>query len=401
MAPQVAVCVKNTFIDFEILSPPVHDLRRSRSEADTGKAPSPYVSTVSSPIEIAAEGVPSPPSPESVASLADFAEDLTGICVKNTFICVPEAPSASALRRAQSDRCACPRLDEDSNPLHPEPSDETGDEQEWPASPCFDSARAVEESFNLDMSSSAQAEAFVGTGGAGWVDGSMSFVAGVDYIPAIVYVPVVVPFTILPAEDHVGDLGWLQPMVPGSTPPPSPLFEDADTLAKASPGALGVERVSASGELVQCFRWTADARKLKSSMKKAGSPGFKVACFGGEPMELKIFARPASISDAKGGSSFKTAKGRGSLELHCLQLPGAAGSSLVQFRFAVGSQPARGPVIHDFSEQTSCGLPDDDKWWDLSSEVDSTSDTFVVHLEVAVGAGAALIDFDSSRSLPC
>jgi len=163
-----------------------------------------------------------------------------------------------------------------------------------------------------------------------------------------------------------------------------PLTEASPEIA--APGVLGLGRLSSERDVVQHFVWRVDARKLRSSDRRAASPVFSLRLSGSaecEPAQFKILIRPTSVAETKGGSSFKKAKGRGALELNCLQSLDPGCTRSVRFRLAVGSQPPRGPVRHDFSLNTLCGLPEDLEQWDFSKEVDPLSDTFEVHLEVS------------------
>jgi hypothetical protein len=68
------------------------------------------------------------------------------------------------------------------------------------------------------------------------------------------------------------------------------------------------------------------------------------------------------------------------VDLKCaVQLP--QGAARVVFSIGVGSNAPRGPVQHDFSEQSCAGLPKDEAEWDFADAVE-TSGTFAVRLEV-------------------
>merc|ERR1711988_1682652 len=85
------------------------------------------------------------------------------------------------------------------------------------------------------------------------------------------------------------------------------------------------------------------------------------------------------------GASFKKAKGKGRVLLKCeAQLP--QDSPELGFRIGIGRgdklQLPRGPVAHDFSEQSMRGLAKAEEEWDFNSAVDE-SGTFVVSVALA------------------
>jgi len=145
----------------------------------------------------------------------------------------------------------------------------------------------------------------------------------------------------------------------------------------------------ASGDCSR-VQWVIEERKLKGQDKQAVSPAFTLDLpeLGPTPFRLTIYPRP--VSESRGGAGFRRAKGQGRVELKCeAQLPppgarGAKGGGVV-FRIAVGreskAQPWRGPVRHDFSEHSCCGLPRGQEDWDFQAAVDE-SRTFAVHLEL-------------------
>uniref|UniRef100_A0A7S0FRD3 Uncharacterized protein n=1 Tax=Pyrodinium bahamense TaxID=73915 RepID=A0A7S0FRD3_9DINO len=138
------------------------------------------------------------------------------------------------------------------------------------------------------------------------------------------------------------------------------------------------------------IRWTVDARKLKSTDREAASPTFELSC--GCPMEFKMVIHPKKVEDTRGGASFKKAQGRGTVQLRMLTGADSSSNAVVTFRIAVGSatskqQHPRGPVRHDFSERPICGLPEGKDEWDFQKSVDKATQTFVVCLEVLMGAG--------------
>merc|ERR1739845_245707 len=100
------------------------------------------------------------------------------------------------------------------------------------------------------------------------------------------------------------------------------------------------------------------ARKLETTDRTVVLDQFELP-LGGEnvPFRIKIIAK--TVHDRKHGQCFKTAKGRGKLELKC---EGVAPRNSVplKFRFIVGSgsnAQIRGPVIHNFLSSYVGGLP--------------------------------------------
>lgn len=148
----------------------------------------------------------------------------------------------------------------------------------------------------------------------------------------------------------------------------------------------------------QRIKWTVDARKLRGGDKQAVSQAFPIS-WGGLQVNFKVMIYPKMMHDQRGGSSFKKAKGKGTITLKCeAELP--QGTPPLKFRFAiaqglnahksedpdqddlVGLQDYRGPVRHNFADGAMCGLPKDLEEWDFNAVVDHDSQTFLVCLEV-------------------
>lgn len=132
------------------------------------------------------------------------------------------------------------------------------------------------------------------------------------------------------------------------------------------------------------IRWHVDARKLKGNDKQAVSPPFELA-FGTQfpSVTFKMMLYPKVVSDAKGGASFKKAKGRGYIQLKCeAELSEAASKAQVKFRIGVHGQEPRGPQSHNFAQSAVCGLPKEEEEWDFNEVVDKDSQTFQVFLEI-------------------
>lgn len=132
--------------------------------------------------------------------------------------------------------------------------------------------------------------------------------------------------------------------------------------------------------------WTVDARKLRGNDKQAVSPPFDLY-FGHDcpQVTFKMMIYPKIVNDAKGGASFKKARGRGFVQLKC-EAEMREDFANVSFRISIGSGPnmqePRGPVQHNFSGSAVGGLPREQEEWDFSNVVEQDSQTFVVCLEI-------------------
>jgi len=162
----------------------------------------------------------------------------------------------------------------------------------------------------------------------------------------------------------------------------------------APPRAPVLQRTFSTASTLERIRWTVDARKLKSTDREAVSPMFELS-FCSKIVNFKILIRPKVISSVRGGASFKKAKGKGSVELRCLDEVAAFMNPVVTFRISVGSgtdparqEPPRGPIKHDFTKKAICGLPPGQEEWDFSKAIDEATQTFVVCLEVLAGSAA-------------
>jgi len=133
--------------------------------------------------------------------------------------------------------------------------------------------------------------------------------------------------------------------------------------------------------------WAVDAKKLDSQDKQHVSPQFEVTFEGHDPQTFQMFLYPIAVADNRRGAGFKKAKGRGRVVLKChsLELPRCFPD--VSFRVSIGSgelqQQARGPVTHNFSEQSCCGLQKRRDEWDFKSAVDASSKTVQINAEIA------------------
>eukprot|EP00929_Paragymnodinium_shiwhaense_P115671 TRINITY_DN8468_c0_g1_i1.p1 TRINITY_DN8468_c0_g1~~TRINITY_DN8468_c0_g1_i1.p1 ORF type:complete len:432 (+),score=86.02 TRINITY_DN8468_c0_g1_i1:225-1520(+) len=144
--------------------------------------------------------------------------------------------------------------------------------------------------------------------------------------------------------------------------------------------------------------WNVDARKLRGNDKQAVSPAFEVPLLY-PSVEVatgifKMMIYPKAVSDGKGGSSFKKARGRGIVQVKCESDLPFREAGRVRFRISVGNgreRPAqqhghawelRGPAEHDFSHNAVAGLPKEKEEWDFNAVTDQESLTFEVRLEL-------------------
>uniref|UniRef100_A0A7S2L3I8 Uncharacterized protein n=2 Tax=Zooxanthella nutricula TaxID=1333877 RepID=A0A7S2L3I8_9DINO len=184
----------------------------------------------------------------------------------------------------------------------------------------------------------------------------------------------------------------------GSTPPSlrSAEFEEPEpqapppglaALTKAPPSAAAPAVVQWQGleDGEEWVAWTMDARKLDTDDKQCVSPEFSVDLAGVGPTPFKLTIFPVARTDTKRGSGFRSAKGKGRIELKCCGALDAA----MRLRLSIGigsgatAQPMRGPVVHDFAHRSCCGLESRDEQWKLRDALDDSQRNLVVRLCVA------------------
>jgi len=190
---------------------------------------------------------------------------------------------------------------------------------------------------------------------------------------------------------------------PGEPPQGAPSGQGQDEggdLAAPPDFSLGAESVplppvlartqSVTQPHVQRVRWRIDARKLKATDREHVSPVFSVQF--ARDVQFKVVIRPKAIHESRGGNSFKKAKGRGTVELRCLEKLDSSLSPVVMFRIGASQDGAsgnfRGEVRHDFSERSICGLPKDEEEWNFTEFVNEQLQSFFVCVEIITGAAA-------------
>jgi hypothetical protein len=123
-------------------------------------------------------------------------------------------------------------------------------------------------------------------------------------------------------------------------------------------------------------RWPVEAKKLQCRDKQIVSPTFEVApgCF------FKLMLKPCAVGDGRYQDGFRKARGRGSVELKCVD-ESSFFSPTLRFWISIGDGSLRGPVVHNFSQSTVCGLTKSEQIFDFSAAVDDKSSTFLVTLQ--------------------
>jgi hypothetical protein len=239
-------------------------------------------------------------------------------------------------------------------------------------------------------------EAFAGDGYSG-ADTDM-MVAPVDMTQQVVGV-VMVPVEAMPGFTAVPVMSG--PCFPGCVAMPM------DRFARWPGDGVGPEPVRDAPPLTQknvlqrsfsvtsCIhrvRWTVDSRKLKTMDTEAVSPPFELSEGN---VQFKMMVRPRITSEMRGGASFKKARGKGTVELKCVDVVDSAMNPSLTFRISIGSvsdprkqREPRGPIQHNFAESVICGLPSEYALWDFSKVVDKVTKTFVVVLEVLSGSAS-------------
>merc|ERR1719203_1856435 len=126
--------------------------------------------------------------------------------------------------------------------------------------------------------------------------------------------------------------------------------------------------------------WNIDARRLRSKEKTLVSPTFELPMGAAVQFRLMVYAKRRS--QKKGGDNFGKARGSGSIHLKCEanHLEEHPRQSLLAFRIAVGSEPWRGPVTHDFALESVAGLPAIQQYWNPRTA--ASSQIFTIRLRV-------------------
>jgi len=124
--------------------------------------------------------------------------------------------------------------------------------------------------------------------------------------------------------------------------------------------------------------WPVDAATLKKHDKQIISPSMEIA----PGFTLKAMLKPRAIGDRKNQASFHRARGRGFIELKCVE--GSSSAPRVTVLARVGISSDRAAVIHDFSEKSVAQLAEADEAFDFRSAIDRATSSFIVRLEVQI-----------------
>jgi len=174
---------------------------------------------------------------------------------------------------------------------------------------------------------------------------------------------------------------WVVPSPPAAPQGLASSGEADEPTGRRAPALIALTRARSAGSGCYRIRWVVDARKLATQDRQAVSPQFDLDLpdFGPTPFKMALHAKTDQL-----GGGFKSAGGRGRVDLKCeAPLPH---SMHVEFSIGIGrdgrEQPLRGPVSHNFSERSCCGLPPSEEEWDFGSAVDENR-TFTIRLVAA------------------
>lgn len=141
---------------------------------------------------------------------------------------------------------------------------------------------------------------------------------------------------------------------------------------KGAPHGLSVKHLNTDGHLK--VTWTVAAGRLREKDQQMVSPAFEIV----SGCSFKLLLMPISMGEKKGQTSFKKAKGCGSVHLklgECVRVPPT-------LRFCISVGGVTKEIQHDFNESIVGSMPRNDEKFDFGAAVDSASSTFLVTLEV-------------------
>lgn len=121
--------------------------------------------------------------------------------------------------------------------------------------------------------------------------------------------------------------------------------------------------------------WPVDSRRLRCKDKQIVSPAFEVypGC------SFKLMLKPKTTGDRKHQEGFHSARGWGSVELKCVE--GSSLAPTLRFSISVGGGAPRGPVAHNFSENTVSRLMQSEESFDFASAVNKKTSMFSVCMQ--------------------
>lgn len=126
--------------------------------------------------------------------------------------------------------------------------------------------------------------------------------------------------------------------------------------------------------------------KLETRGKVIVSDMFAILV-GDQKLSFRVQLVAKQLSTKRNGHSWRTAQGRGHLELKCESLPPEDMTPLC-FCFRVG-QERRGPLTHDFISSPVGCLPHGQEEWNFRDLVDEGSGVCEVRVEIVSGFGLA------------
>mmetsp|Transcript_45209 Transcript_45209/g.104804 ORF Transcript_45209/g.104804 Transcript_45209/m.104804 type:complete len:456 (-) Transcript_45209:12-1379(-) len=141
------------------------------------------------------------------------------------------------------------------------------------------------------------------------------------------------------------------------------------------------QRLSEDGKTTQVW-WAVSTKKLRSSDTSIVSPRFDCVLSPELPKAVfKLMIYPKE----REGANFSQSKGRGIVKLVAADsVPELA--PRVSFSLSIGpdggTQFSRGPVVHNFSEQKVCGLPEEEEEWNFKAAVNPGTTIFMVNVQI-------------------
>lgn len=160
--------------------------------------------------------------------------------------------------------------------------------------------------------------------------------------------------------------------------------------AAQAPNGVGLHLEPSSASSNQRVWWNVRASTLESNDKDVVSQQFALNVGDEGPVNFKLGLYPKVSSDARGGASFRRAKGKGRVTLMCID--SVRTHTVLKFLIAVGPKAARpedegfasprGPVTHDFFERKFASLPTGSDEWDFRKAKDPSTESFTVCLQI-------------------
>mmetsp|Transcript_64291 Transcript_64291/g.119482 ORF Transcript_64291/g.119482 Transcript_64291/m.119482 type:complete len:454 (-) Transcript_64291:32-1393(-) len=161
----------------------------------------------------------------------------------------------------------------------------------------------------------------------------------------------------------------------------------ANTKNAATTGDLpGIRRTtSEDGKTTQVW-WAVSTKKLRSTDTSIVSPGFECVLSPELPAAVfKLIIYPKVSSEGRDGANFLQSKGRGCVKLVAAD-PVPESAPRVSFSLSIGpdggTQFSRGPVVHNFSEQKVCGLPEEEEEWNFKAAFNQGNAIFMVNVQI-------------------